>query len=141
VPDGLAGSLAEVQTAALHMPALGVAASHCLQLMALISHGPNAQLCMQDILIGLLRLRKASGPDSSRQPELVGRCSVVRELHVYGTAVAVHARDSAKFQHQVCGGCRLAALAGPAKCCKCCKWPQFAERFPVVACCRGTARC
>ena len=25
----------------------------------------------------------------------------VRELHVYGTAVAVHARDASKFQHQV----------------------------------------
>ena len=25
---------------------------------------------------------------------------MVRELHVYGTAVAVHARDAAKFQHQ-----------------------------------------
>ncbi len=41
-----------------------------------------------------------SGPDESRQPELVGRTSLVRELHVYGTAVAVHARDTSKFQHQ-----------------------------------------
>jgi hypothetical protein len=49
----------------------------------------------------LLRLRKVSGPDAERQPELRGRCSVVRELHVYGTAVAVHARDASKFQHQV----------------------------------------
>ncbi len=40
------------------------------------------------------------GPDESRQPELVGRTSLVRELHVYGTAVAVHARDTSKFQHQ-----------------------------------------
>jgi elongator complex protein 3 len=40
------------------------------------------------------------GPDDSRQPELRGRCSVVRELHVYGTAIAVHARDQGKFQHQ-----------------------------------------
>ncbi len=66
---------------------------------------PHHALCAarapQDILIGLLRLRKISGPDSSRQPELQGRCSVVRELHVYGTAVAVHARNVAKFQHQV----------------------------------------
>ncbi|GAX72976.1 hypothetical protein CEUSTIGMA_g429.t1 [Chlamydomonas eustigma] len=54
----------------------------------------------QDILIGLLRLRKIAGPDDSRQPELRGRCSVVRELHVYGTAIAVHARDQGKFQHQ-----------------------------------------
>lgn len=44
---------------------------------------------------------------------------MVRELHVYGTAVAVHARDASKFQHQVggqglwLGGCaaRVAALA------------------------------
>ncbi len=41
------------------------------------------------------------GPDSSRQPELVGAVSMVRELHVYGTAVAVHARDTNNFQHQV----------------------------------------
>mmetsp|Transcript_14236 Transcript_14236/g.38587 ORF Transcript_14236/g.38587 Transcript_14236/m.38587 type:complete len:586 (-) Transcript_14236:641-2398(-) len=54
----------------------------------------------QDILIGLLRLRKAAGPDATRQPELQGRCSIVRELHVYGTAVAVHSRDTSKFQHQ-----------------------------------------
>ena len=56
----------------------------------------------QDILIGLLRLRKCSKYDlKSRQPELCGRVSIVRELHVYGTAVAVHARDAGKFQHQV----------------------------------------
>jgi elongator complex protein 3 len=28
----------------------------------------------QDVLVGLLRLRQVSGPDSSRQPELRGRC-------------------------------------------------------------------
>ncbi len=55
----------------------------------------------QDILVGLLRLRKMSGPAKERQPQLHGRCSIVRELHVYGTAVAVHARDSSKHQHQV----------------------------------------
>lgn len=54
----------------------------------------------QDILVGLLRLRRVSGPPKERQPQLLGRCSVVRELHVYGTAVAVHARDSSKHQHQ-----------------------------------------
>ncbi|CAL8463087.1 g2621 [Coccomyxa elongata] len=43
----------------------------------------------QDILIGLLRLRR-----------LRGRRSIVRELHVYGSAVAVHARDTSKHQHQ-----------------------------------------
>lgn len=54
----------------------------------------------QDILIALLRLRKCSEAGTFR-PELLGGCSIVRELHVYGTAVPVHARDPAKFQHQV----------------------------------------
>lgn len=52
----------------------------------------------QDILIGLLRLRKCSS-DTFR-PELRGGCSIVRELHVYGSVVPVHARDPRKFQHQ-----------------------------------------
>lgn len=52
----------------------------------------------QDILVGLLRLRKCGRNVSC--PELEGRCSVVRELHVYGTAVPVHGRDSDKLQHQ-----------------------------------------
>ena len=30
-----------------------------------------------------------------------GGTSIVRELHVYGTAVPVHGRDPTKFQHQV----------------------------------------
>ena len=39
-----------------------------------------------DILIGLLRLRQVS--NVSFRPEMVGkRCSIVRELHVYGSAV------------------------------------------------------
>lgn len=53
----------------------------------------------QDILIGLLRLRKCS-PDTFRQ-ELKGGCSIVRELHVYGSVVPIHTRDPRKFQHQV----------------------------------------
>ena len=53
----------------------------------------------QDILIGLLRLRKCS--EDTFRPELKGGCSVVRELHVYGTAVPVHSKDPTKFQHQV----------------------------------------
>lgn len=53
----------------------------------------------QDILIGLLRLRKCS--EDTFRAELKGGCSVVRELHVYGTAVPVHSRDPTKFQHQV----------------------------------------
>lgn len=64
----------------------------------------------RDILIGLLRLRKCSEEGTFR-PELIvrrnpegieGECSIVRELHVYGTAVPVHGRDPTKFQHQVC---------------------------------------
>jgi elongator complex protein 3 len=53
----------------------------------------------QDILIGLLRLRR-----------LAGHRSMVRELHVYGSAVAVHARDTAKHQHQVIAPRPAAAL-------------------------------
>lgn len=60
----------------------------------------------QDILVGLLRLRKCS--EAVFRPELkpvlengvIGQCSLVRELHVYGTAVPVHDRDPTKFQHQ-----------------------------------------
>jgi elongator complex protein 3 len=53
----------------------------------------------QDILIGLLRLRKCS--PSTFRPELTqGQCSVVRELHVYGSVVPIHDRDPTKFQHQ-----------------------------------------
>lgn len=53
----------------------------------------------QDILVGLLRLRKCGR--NTTCPELMGRCSIVRELHVYGTAVPVHGRDAEKLQHQV----------------------------------------
>ncbi|KAF2093877.1 histone acetyltransferase ELP3 [Rhizodiscina lignyota] len=54
----------------------------------------------QDILIALLRLRKCSEEHTFR-PELAGQpTSLVRELHVYGSAVPVHARDPKKFQHQ-----------------------------------------
>ncbi|XP_020844272.2 elongator complex protein 3 isoform X2 [Phascolarctos cinereus] len=52
----------------------------------------------QDILIGLLRLRKCS--EESFRPELKGGVSIVRELHVYGSVVPVSSRDPAKFQHQ-----------------------------------------
>ncbi|XP_068198469.1 elongator complex protein 3 isoform X1 [Antennarius striatus] len=52
----------------------------------------------QDILIGLLRLRRCS-PQSFR-PELKGGVSIVRELHVYGSVVPVSCRDPSKFQHQ-----------------------------------------
>lgn len=52
----------------------------------------------QDILVGLLRLRKCS--DQTFRPELKDKCSIVRELHVYGSVVPVNARDPTKFQHQ-----------------------------------------
>ncbi|CUS11488.1 unnamed protein product [Tuber aestivum] len=53
----------------------------------------------QDILIGLLRLRKCS--DRTFRPELTGKpTSLVRELHVYGSAVPVHSRNPKKYQHQ-----------------------------------------
>ncbi|KAJ3505760.1 hypothetical protein NMY22_g17468 [Coprinellus aureogranulatus] len=59
----------------------------------------------KDILIGLLRLRKCSDegtfrPELVRKPGAEGGSSIVRELHVYGTAVPVHGRDPTKFQHQ-----------------------------------------
>ena len=61
----------------------------------------------QDILVGLLRLRRCG--EATFRPELGGAqahtengtcVSIVRELHVYGTAVPVHARDPSRFQHQ-----------------------------------------
>jgi len=61
---------------------------------------------IQDILIGLLRLRKVSSaafcPEITQVP-----CSIIRELHVYGTAVAVSARDPTRFQHQGFGSLLL----------------------------------
>ncbi|KAM7395799.1 hypothetical protein PAMA_007202 [Pampus argenteus] len=80
----------------------------------------------QDILIGLLRLRRCS-PQSFR-PELKGNASIVRELHVYGSVVPVSSRDPSKFQHQGFGmmlmeeaeriardehgSCKLAVISG-----------------------------
>lgn len=53
----------------------------------------------QDILIGLLRLRKCS--KQSYRKELKHKASIVRELHVYGSAVPVGGRHPKKFQHHV----------------------------------------
>ncbi|KAI9473312.1 Elongator subunit [Coemansia sp. RSA 989] len=53
-----------------------------------------------DILIGLLRLRKCSSETFRPELTTVGQCSIVRELHVYGSVVPVHSRDPKKFQHQ-----------------------------------------
>lgn len=52
-----------------------------------------------DILIGLLRLRQIS-PAGFRPEVTKEKCSIVRELHVYGSAVPLQARDPTKFQHQ-----------------------------------------
>ncbi|TDH69416.1 hypothetical protein CCR75_002852 [Bremia lactucae] len=52
----------------------------------------------QNILIGLLRLRQVS--KTSFRAELPPGSSIVRELHVYGSSVPLHARDPTKFQHQ-----------------------------------------
>lgn len=67
----------------------------------------------QDVLIGLLRLRKCSPghtfrPELRLTEELAGRnafgvqkgVSIVRELHVYGSVVPVSSKDPTKFQHQ-----------------------------------------
>jgi len=56
----------------------------------------------QDILVGLLRLRKCSETTfrSELNPNIYGTCSIVRELHVYGSVVPVHDRDPTKFQHR-----------------------------------------
>lgn len=53
----------------------------------------------QDILVGLLRLRKCS--DLSSRPEICDMgASIVRELHVYGSVVPISSKDPGKFQHQ-----------------------------------------
>ncbi|KAG2382360.1 hypothetical protein C9374_005562 [Naegleria lovaniensis] len=58
----------------------------------------------QDILIGLLRLRKCTQTDTTFRKELknenIQQTSIVRELHVYGSVVPVRARDPTKFQHK-----------------------------------------
>lgn len=54
----------------------------------------------QDILVGLLRLRKCT-EEYTYRPELTEKpTSMVRELHVYGSSVPLHSRDPRKFQHQ-----------------------------------------
>ncbi|KAK5135932.1 Elongator subunit [Meristemomyces frigidus] len=55
----------------------------------------------QDILIALLRLRKCSREYTYR-PELTvpEGASLVRELHVYGSAVPIHERVKGRSQHQ-----------------------------------------
>lgn len=56
---------------------------------------------VQDILVGLLRLRRAGAGAGLVRRELAdARSSIVRELHVYGSVVPVHERDPGKFQHR-----------------------------------------
>lgn len=55
----------------------------------------------QDILVALLRLRQAGPGAGAVRPEMADvACSIVRELHVYGSVVPVHERDPGKFQHK-----------------------------------------
>jgi elongator complex protein 3 len=51
-------------------------------------------------LIGLLRLRKCSEATFRKELKADGQCSIVRELHVYGSVVPIHNRDPTRFQHQ-----------------------------------------
>ncbi|KAL7714284.1 Elongator complex protein 3 [Entamoeba marina] len=50
-----------------------------------------------DLLIGLLRLR-LPGPEKFMS-ELDGNTSIIRELHVYGTAVPVNTKNLSQYQH------------------------------------------
>jgi len=43
----------------------------------------------------MLRLRKCGG--TTYRKELKGNCSIVRELHVYGSVVPIHSRNPKKF--------------------------------------------
>ena len=52
----------------------------------------------QDILIGLLRLRKCTA-NAFRKELKGGHTSIVRELHVYGSVVPVHSVSEAMMQH------------------------------------------
>lgn len=55
----------------------------------------------KDILVALLRLRMAGEAAGMVREEMNDeQCSIVRELHVYGSVVPVHERDPGKFQHK-----------------------------------------
>ncbi|KAI3404256.1 ELP3 [Candida oxycetoniae] len=69
----------------------------------------------QDILIGLLRLRKASKKYTYRKEFTKQQTSIVRELHVYGSVVPLHSRDPRKFQHQGFGTLLMEEAARIAK--------------------------
>lgn len=51
---------------------------------------------------------------AARTHARAGRVSIVRELHVYGTAVAVHARDDGKLQHRGYGAALMRVAEGIA---------------------------
>jgi elongator complex protein 3 len=81
----------------------------------------------QDLLIGLLRLRRC-GPSTYR-PELT-RCptSMVRELHVYGAVVPLHAtRDPRAFQHHGYGTLLMEAAERIAK------YEHGSQKLAVIA--------
>ncbi|CAB4064205.1 ELP3 [Lepeophtheirus salmonis] len=79
----------------------------------------------QDILIGLLRLRKPS--DEVFRPELKERCSIIRELHVYGSVVPISSRDPRKFQHQGYGTLLMEEAERIAK------EEHFAKKISVIS--------
>jgi elongator complex protein 3 len=59
-------------------------------------------------------LRKAS-PQVFREEFMQEATSIVRELHVYGTAVPIQSRDPSKFQHQGFGTLLMEEAARIAK--------------------------
>ena len=63
----------------------------------------------------LRRLLRLSGNASRCVCGWQGRCSIVRELHVYGSVVPVSARDPGKFQHQGFGTLLMEEAARIAK--------------------------
>lgn len=69
----------------------------------------------QDILIGLLRLRKATKKYTYRKELTAQPSLIVRELHVYGLVVPLHLRDPRKFQHQGFGTLLMEEAARIAK--------------------------
>ena len=69
----------------------------------------------QDILIGLLRLRKATKKYTYRKEFTSQPTLIVRELHVYGLVVPLHLRDPRKFQHQGFGTLLMEEAARIAK--------------------------
>jgi elongator complex protein 3 len=88
----------------------------------------------QDILIGLLRLRKCAGNTYRNELKNVNEpltpyadglsfhssirnqnASIIRELHVYGSAVQVDHKDSSRFQHKGFGAMLIAEAERIAK--------------------------